>query len=113
MADDITGTGDWFEERLLAIAGPPCVPGGVADHDVRITPSQISGRRVPQKPRSRRARRMVLPAWVPATPVTGIRAGAGAPVGRRVGLPRVVVVDRSEQALPPAGTAGGDVRLDR
>ena len=68
VADDITGTGDWFDERLRAVAGPPCVPGGVADHYVRITPSQISGRRLPVEPRSRRARRMVLPSWVPGDP---------------------------------------------
>lgn len=67
VADDITGTEDWFAERLRAIAGPACLPGA-ADHYVRITPSQISGRRVPVKPRSRKVRRMVLPSWVPGDP---------------------------------------------
>lgn len=69
VADDITGTGDWFEERLRAIAGPPGVPGE-ADHFVRITPWQISGRRVPvtSRSRSKKVWRMVLPSWVPGDP---------------------------------------------
>lgn len=67
VAEDITSTDDWFAERLRAIAGPACVPG-VADHYVRVTPSQISGRRVPERPGSKRVRRMVLPSWVPGDP---------------------------------------------
>lgn len=79
VAEDITGTDDWFQERLRAIAGPACVPG-VADHYVRITPSQVSGRRVPAKPRSKDVRRMVLPSWVPGDPgrrLRGRRGGRG------------------------------------
>lgn len=67
VADDITDLDDWFAERLRAVAGPPCVPG-VADHFVRITPSHISGRRLPADPRSLNVRRMVLPSWVPGGP---------------------------------------------
>jgi hypothetical protein len=68
VASDITGTDNWFDERLRALAGPACVPG-VADHYVRITPTQISGRRFPVEPkRAKKARRMVLPAWVPGHP---------------------------------------------
>ena len=88
VADDITGTGDWFEQRLQAIAGPACVPG-VADHVVRITPGQISGRRMPVRPGSRRVRRMVLPSWVPGDP--GHRLGGRRRArrsGRRAATPR-------------------------
>ena len=82
VADDITDTGDWFEERLRAIAGPAWVPGD-ADHYVRITPSQISGRRLPEKPWSKKVRRMVLPSWVPGDPDRRLRARAGAGLAGR------------------------------
>jgi hypothetical protein len=68
FAADITGTDDWFDERLRVLAGPACVPG-VADHYVRVTPTQISGRRFPGKrKRAKKGQRMVLPGWVPSDP---------------------------------------------
>ena len=67
VAEDITGTDDWFDERLQAIVGPACIPD-FADHLVRITPSRISGRRFPTSAPSRRTRRIVLPSWVPGDP---------------------------------------------
>ena len=46
VAEAIAGTGDWFDERLRATAGPTWIPGP-ADHYIRVTPSVISGRRLP------------------------------------------------------------------
>jgi nitroimidazol reductase NimA-like FMN-containing flavoprotein (pyridoxamine 5'-phosphate oxidase superfamily) len=94
LATDITGNDDWFDERLRALAGPACVPG-VADHYVRIAPTQISGRRFPAKPRrAKKGRRMVLPAWVPGD------AGHRFPGGRT----------RRDPARPARRTTSGSTR---
>jgi nitroimidazol reductase NimA-like FMN-containing flavoprotein (pyridoxamine 5'-phosphate oxidase superfamily) len=45
VAEEIPGTGDWFDEALRAQAAPTWVPGPT-DHYVRIKPSVISGRRL-------------------------------------------------------------------
>lgn len=73
VADDITEIDDWVLERLRSMAGQPCLPG--RDRYVRITPSQITGRRFPAPTTSRKPRRMVLPSWVPGDPKRRPRVG--------------------------------------
>lgn len=45
VAEDITGSDDWFAESLRIAAARAWVPGD-AGHVVRITPAVISGRRL-------------------------------------------------------------------
>jgi uncharacterized protein len=67
IADEINQTDDWFAERLRSVVPPPWIPAA-ADHYVRVTPSRISGRRLPSPPERAVVQRMFLPAWVPGDP---------------------------------------------
>ena len=49
VAEEIPGTGDWYDETLRAKAGPTWIPAPT-DHYVRIRPSMISGRRLRRGP---------------------------------------------------------------
>lgn len=46
VAEEITDSDDWFCEELRQAAAPSWLPGDVG-HYVRITPTLISGRRLP------------------------------------------------------------------
>lgn len=73
VAEEIPGTGDWFDEDLRDQAAPSWVPGPT-DHYVRIKPSVISGRRLragPPAPSNRDLRPPV--AGLSALPTPGVR----------------------------------------
>ncbi len=46
VAEEISDSEDWFERSAREDAGPTWVPG-IAEHYVRITPTLITGRRLP------------------------------------------------------------------
>jgi nitroimidazol reductase NimA-like FMN-containing flavoprotein (pyridoxamine 5'-phosphate oxidase superfamily) len=49
VAEDITDAGDWFAESLRVVARPTWLPAAAGRY-VRITPTLVTGRRIPSAP---------------------------------------------------------------